>query len=80
MEVTEKLRQFIGSHIIKDSESYNLLYDGDINNFGSCVDAAVAEDWYHTHEKYIEYKNIKLKFLGDVVDVHIPVFRKEEIE
>jgi len=77
MERKDLLNWFIGAHIIKDVKNeFQILYDGKIDNIGNVIDSSKAEDRYYYTHKQLEYKDISIKFLGDVVKINIPIFSK----
>ena len=77
----ELLHEFIGAHITKDSkDGFNILYDGNIENLGITIDSNMAMDWWVHNSKSLEIKDYSIKFLGDVIQVNIPVFKKAEGE
>jgi hypothetical protein len=77
----ELLHEFIGAHITKDSkEGFNILYDGNTENLGITIDANMALDWWTHNSKLVDIKDYTIKFLGDVVNVRIPIFKKAKGE
>jgi hypothetical protein len=49
-----------------------------MSNLGITIDSNMAMDWRAQTNKEIEVKDYTIKFLGDVVHVSIPVFKKVE--
>jgi hypothetical protein len=47
-----------------------------MNNLGITIDSNMAMDWRAQTNKEIEVKDYSIKFLGDVVNVSIPVFKE----
>lgn len=79
MDKDELLHMFIWAHITKDDKKWFLImYDGDMTNLGITIDSNMAMDWWAQTNKDVEVKDYTIKFLGDVVHVSIPVFKKVE--
>ena len=79
MDRDELLHMFIWAHITKDDKKgFLILYNGDMTNLGITIDSNMAMDWRAQTNKEIEVKDYTIKFLGDVVHVSIPVFKKVE--
>ena len=79
MDKDELLHMFIWAHITKDDKKgFLILYNGDMSNLGITIDSNMAMDWRAQTNKEIEVKDYTIKFLGDVVHVSIPVFKKVE--
>ena len=77
----ELLHEFIGAHITKDSKNgFNILYDGNTENLGITIDSNMAMDWWVHNGKFVEMKDYSIKFLGDVIQVSIPVFKENKWE
>lgn len=77
MDEKDLLNAFMWAHLVKDSSNdFNILYDGNIGNIGICIDSTQAESWYVNTYKSVEYKDLTIKFLGDVINVRIPLFKK----
>lgn len=77
MDEKDLLNMFMWAHLVKDSSNdFNILYDGNIGNIGICIDSTQAESWYVNTYKSVEYKDLTIKFLGDVINVRIPLFKK----
>jgi len=73
----ELLHEFIWAHITKDSkQGFVILYDGNSENLSITIDSNMAMDWWVHNWKDVELKEYTIKFLGDVVTVNIPVFKK----
>jgi len=71
------LNELIGAHITKDSKNaFLIMYDWDINNLGNLIDWALWVQWYRNTHKRIEFKDISIKFLGDVINITIPIIKK----
>lgn len=79
MDKDELLHMFIWAHITKDDKKgFLIMYDGDMTNLGITIDSNMAMDWWAQTNKDVEVKDYTIKFLGDVVHVSIPVFKKVE--
>ena len=79
MDKDELLHMFIWAHITKDDKKgFLILYNGDMTNLGITIDSNMAMDWRAQTNKEIEIKDYTIKFLGDVVHVSLPVFKKVE--
>ena len=79
MDRDELLHMFIWAHITKDDKKgFLIMYDGDMTNLGITIDSNMAMDWWAQTNKDVEVKDYTIKFLGDVVHVSIPVFKKVE--
>ena len=77
MDEKDLLNMFMWAHLVKDSSNdFNILYDGNIGNIGICIDSTQAESWYVNTYKSVEYKDLSIKFLWDVINVRIPLFKK----
>jgi len=77
MDEKDLLNMFMWAHLVKDSSNdFNILYDGNIGNIGICIDSTQAESWYVNTYKSVEYKDLTIKFLWDVINVRIPLFKK----
>lgn len=77
MDEKDLLNMFMWAHLVKDSSNdFNILYDGNIGNIGICIDSTQAEGWYVNTYKSVEYKDLSIKFLWDVINVRIPLFKK----
>ena len=79
VDEVDLLNQFIWAHITKDSKnSFLILYDWDIDHIGNMIDNAMWMQWYRDTNKSIEYKDISIKFLWDVVSINIPILKKSK--
>lgn len=77
LDKDELLHEFIAAHITKDSkQGFDILYNGNSENLAITIDSTMAMDWWAHNEKLVEKKEYTIKFLGDVVTVNIPVFKK----
>jgi hypothetical protein len=47
-------------------------------NLGITIDSNMAMDWWAQTNKEIEMKDYSIKFLGDVVNVSLPVFKDKK--
>ena len=81
LDKEELLHEFIWAHITKDSkDGFKILYNWDSTDLGITIDSNMAMDWWEHNNRLIEKKDYTIKFLGDVVSVDIPVFKKPEGE
>ena len=70
---------FIWAHITKDlKDGFKIMYDGKIDSLSISIDSNMAMDWRRLVNKSVEIKDYTIKFLGDVVKVNIPIFKKPE--
>jgi len=70
---------FIWAHITKDLKDwFKIMYDGKIDSLSISIDSNMAMDWRRLVNKNVEIKDYTIKFLGDVVKVNIPIFKKPE--
>ena len=77
LDKEELLHEFIGAHITKDNKRwFDLLYCGNIEDLGITIDSNMAMDWWVHNWKEVERKDFTIKFLGDVINVSLPVFKK----
>lgn len=77
MDKEELLHMFIGAHITKDlKDGFKIMYDGRVDNLGITIDSNMAMDWRRLVSKDVDLKDYTIKFLGDVVKVNIPIFKK----
>ena len=77
LDKEELLHEFIWAHITKDSKSgFDILYTWNTELLGITIDSNMAMDWWVHNWKLVDKKEYTIKFLGDVVNVDIPVFKK----
>ena len=79
VDETDLLNQLIWAHITKDSKNaFLILYDWDIEHIGNMIDNALGMQRYRDTHKQMEYKDISIKFLWDVVSINIPILKKSK--
>ena len=75
----ESLKCFLWAHINKDSKNdFNLIYSWDVKDAWRVVDFTKAEMRFRAADKKIEYFKYSIKYLGDVINVTLPVFSKNK--
>ena len=77
LDTKELLNVFMWAHISKDSKNgFVVIYDWNLSdNLGNAVDWPLAMQWYRDNENAVDYKDITIKFLWDVVSIKLPILK-----
>ena len=72
---TEEIKTFLWAHHSKEKKhEFKLIYNWKAEESGNIVDFTKWEDRYQRAHKIIDYKSYSIKFLGDVINISLPVF------
>ena len=78
VEATPELKAFLWAHHNKEKKwKFNIIYNWKADEAWDIVDFTKGEDRYHRSHNFTEYKSYSIKFLGDVINVTLPVFRSD---